>query len=88
MKTVWKQPLEVRAQQTIELTLPATGLHVGLNTDKMPCLWFVADTGTEKVKPRKVMRVIKMTGTGEEIPHNTKHLGSVVMASGTKHFWT
>jgi hypothetical protein len=78
MKTVWKYPLEVLDEQTIEIPDIHQILHIAEQHGE-PTLWFLVDPGAPKIKKR-----IRIYGTGHTIVNDYQmtFLGSVLMSRG------
>ena len=64
MLTIWKYPLLVTDEQTIEVPYEARFLTVQ-KQDKQPVLWALVDP-----KNHKISKTIHIFGTGHEIPRD------------------
>jgi len=73
MKTVYKYPLVITDQSSIETSVGAKPLHVGLDPSGMPCIWCEVDP-----KARWCENTVYIVGTGNKIPAQTEHFGSFV----------
>ncbi|HEY1309246.1 MAG TPA: hypothetical protein VGF24_37160 [Vicinamibacterales bacterium] len=80
--TVWKYPLKLVVEQTIDVPLGADALCLQLQ-DRTPCLW-VAVNPDEK----KTLRTIKLVGTGmPELDTTTHYLGTVQLDGYVWHYF-
>jgi len=93
-KVIWKQPLQVLREQTVELAAPATVLHLGTDYMETPCLWYIAEVNDTGQPIATVRRTIILRGTGCAVPEDTrlqkhKYLGTVIQHSVALvwHFW-
>jgi hypothetical protein len=80
MKTIWKFPLEVTDEQTVEIPSGAQLLSVQ-NQHETACLWAVVDPEAEK-KPC----VIQIYGTGHPIEEVGTYLSTFQMHGGSLVF--
>ncbi len=83
MSTIWKQPLTVPEGQDVTPALAHRGiLHVGIDPNGVPCVWFRAPEGEESW----VSNVI-VFGTGHPIPEGTglQYIGSFVWRTLVLH---
>lgn len=80
--TVWKYPLKLEVEQTIDVPLGATALCVQLQ-DRTPCLWVAVDPESKKA-PRQIILV--GTGMGE-LTENTHYLGTVQLDGYVWHYF-
>lgn len=83
--TIWKFPLRLAVEQTIEVPLGAVGLHCDLQ-DERPCIWVCVDPEAERTTRR-----IIMVGTGNPHPDlakpTTTHIGTVQMNGYVWHYF-
>ncbi len=70
MKRVYKFPVHFMASFSYPMSADAEIVHVALQ-DGQPHFWFCTDTLAPPVS-----RHFQVFGTGHDIPHNAKHLGS------------
>jgi hypothetical protein len=83
MKTVWKFPIRIAADQIVLMPFGAKILHVGLDPSSQPCLW--ANVTSSNVP---VERSVHISGTGHPIPDgDNRHVGSFVDGSFVWHVW-
>ncbi|MDO8573013.1 MAG: hypothetical protein Q7S11_04630 [bacterium] len=80
MKSIWKFPLEVTDNQTVELPVGAKALSVQVQNEK-PCLWAMVDTKT-KIESR----VIQIFGTGHPVLNEGDYIGTFQMLGGSLVF--
>lgn len=84
MKTIWKFPLVITGEQTVEMPGRAKILTVQVQ-DGVPCLWAVVDP---QVPTRP--RIIECHGTGNPSVKpgaDLDHIGTVQMAPFVWHFF-
>ena len=79
-KTIWKFPLEVTDEQTVQVPEGAQLLSVQTQYGK-PCLWALVDPQAEK-KPC----VIQTYGTGHPVTHIDMYLSTYQMEGGALVF--
>lgn len=82
MSAIWKQPLTVPEGQDVTPDLVHQGiLHVGVDPNGVPCVWFWAP----EVEPTKSNIVV--VGTGHPIPDESvdSYIGSFVWRSLMLH---
>lgn len=74
MRVVWKYPLAIADEQTIDLPAEATPLHVGLDPVGQPCLWAMVDPDASKVA-----WTVRVVGTGNPTTVSARsYVGSFV----------
>lgn len=72
MRTIWKFPLELTAEQAIEIPVTYEVLTVQVQNGEIVA-WAIVDTADERVKQR-----IVIVGTGHPLPDNIDlHIGTV-----------
>lgn len=83
MKTIWKIPLTLAAQQIIEVPAAAHFLHIGIDGEGSRCLWFAVDPAAGKSE----MEIIKV-GTGRDLPHVGDFIGTIIQDGDVWHYFT
>lgn len=83
MIAVWKFPIEVTRDQTIEVPDNPKVLHVGLDPEGTPCLWCQVLTTNERVK-----LPVSVVGTGHPVPQGRAHRGSFIDGPFVWHVYT
>lgn len=81
METIWKFPLRITDEQTLNLPASAELLSVQVQDDA-PCLWVRLDPAAA-VLPRRIV----IHGTGHSVPPSTgRHLGTCQFRGGALVF--
>ena len=74
MKTIWKYPITIGADEEFVMPKGSTVLHFGVQNDE-PRIWVLIDTNAENESRRFVTY-----GTGHPIKHaNLEHIGTILM---------
>ena len=80
--TVWKYPLAIEVEQTIEVPDGANAMIVQLQ-ENTPCIWFAVDPDAENIR-----RTIRMVGTGmAELDEQMSYLGTVQLDGYVWHYF-
>lgn len=61
--TIWKFPIEIERDQTIQVPETRKFLHVGLDPSNEPCMWFIVDPNSYAVE-----FPVYVIGTGHPVP--------------------
>lgn len=82
--TVWKYPLTLETQPTVEMPVGAEILHVGEQYGRL-CLWALVNTSAPTT-PRRFL----VAGTGHDVPASRgRFIGTALMQDGglVFHVW-
>jgi hypothetical protein len=83
MKTIYKYPIQITDEQDLEIP-HGYPLHVGLDPQGVPCIWFQVNTDHLKSKVK-----IHIIGTGNPIPDAAIfYIGSFVQSPFVWHVYT
>lgn len=83
MKKIYKYPIEIVDEQTLDLPTGADVVHVGHDPGGTPCLWAIIDTDAPVVSVK-----ILVKGTGHPLPAGEiDHLGSFLSGPFVWHLF-
>ena len=71
---IFKYPLHVTDQQIVQMPACSKIIHAGLDPTGCPCLWAKVDPDEKNNKDV----IVRIVGTGHDVPPNTLHVGSFV----------
>lgn len=79
---IWKYQLHLVSKQMIDVPEGAEVVHVG-EQGKLFCVWLQVDP-----EAAKVQKTVYCLGTGEDIPGNAEHIGTIVRSTAeVLHFF-
>ncbi len=73
MRTVYKYPINIEDNQTIDMPTTNRVVHVARDGNGRPCIWAEVDDMTDSA-PFKV----SVRGTGHPLPKDENHIGTFV----------
>lgn len=83
MNTIYKYPIEITDDQTIDMPEGAQVVHAGLDPQGQPCLWAKVNNRV-RTEPRR----IQVRGTGHPLPDDAEWVGTFTQGPFVWHVFT